>query len=436
MPKLNLPKFYLTRSATLTESPMLTRLRAERESALDFVSTTVDNAEGRDLSPTELETLDRSKTRVGEIDAQIKPLADFEQLRAASAAGSQAYRPTGGQPVGAGAQVRNREFEYESAGHVLVDTIRSALGDTDALARIESNGMHITDGHLTRAAAPLNTTVEIPGIMPKPIQGAILSDLDAARPFVQSVGPQDMGSIPGKTFSRPIITQHVKVAAQAGELVELENRQFKIDGIDFSKVTRGGWAEISYQSIDWSLPSMWNALLADFQDEYAIDSEEFAVGVFDTAVTETGAIDLSTAVVPTFAEIVTAMYAGAAAVYTVRRQLAKLKIWQSVDQWAAYGAVIDATKVAATNAQAEAGGFGGSMLNVPRVVVPALPAGTTIIGPSDRVEVYENRIGFLQAISPKVLGIELAYGGNVAAGVLVKTGGVSPFFRITPGTGI
>ena len=436
-----LPAFYLTRSVNAPESPMLTRLRDERADTLEFVERTVEQANGdsRDLSDTEQETLTRSRTRVAALDKQIKPLAEFDALKRANADSSSRFRATGapaGGGQGLGAQLTPRPFEYESAGHVLVDTIRSAIGDTDALARIESNGMHITDGHLTRAAAPLNTTVEIPGIMPKPIQGAILSDLDASRPFIQSVGPQDMGSIPGKSFSRPIITSHVSVAAQADELVELANRQFKIDGIDFSKVTRGGWAEISYQSIDWSAPSMWNALLTDFQDEYAIDSEGFAVGVFNTAVTLTGSIHLSTPVVPTFAEIVTALYTGAASVYAVRQQLAKLKIWQSVDQWSAYGAVIDATKAGNTNAKVEAGAFGGSMLDVPRLVVPALPAGTTIIGPADRFEVYENRIGFLQAISPKVLGIELAYGGNVAAGQLVTVGGVSPFFRITPGTGV
>lgn len=70
------------------------------------------------------------------------------------------------------------------------------------------------------------------------------------------------------------------------------------------------------------------------------------------------------------------------------------------------------------------------MLTVPRVVVPAMTTGTTIIGPADRFEVYENRVGFLSVVAPKVMGTEIAYGGDLAVGGLTPVGGTIPFFRI------
>jgi hypothetical protein len=41
-----------------------------------------------------------------------------------------------------------------------------------------------------------------------------------------------------------------------------------------------------------------------------------------------------------------------------------------------------------------------------------------MVGRTDRYEAYEERLGFLSAVEPKLLGVELAYGGYFAANVL------------------
>jgi len=420
-----LPAFYLTRSAQAVESPMLTRLREERATALQFVEQTVSGAEtqSRDLSTTELETLERSKKRVAELDAQIKPLAEFDALRAASAAASNQFRPTQGGQAGQGtsaAFVSARAFDYQKPGQIFADCARAIKdGDVDARARLESAGLTIIDNTLVRATAPNQTTDEVPGLMPKAVIGSILSDIDASRPFIQSIGAQDMGNIPGRTFTRPYVKQHVTTGQQDSELDELENRQLIIKGTDFTKVTRGGWANISYQTLNYPVGDVWQMLLQDFMDVYGQDSEDAAVAAFDAAVPTASPIDLTND--PTLKEIIKVLYAGARAVYAVRRNLTKLCVWQSLDEWEVYGAVIDeANAKGNTPAVANATTFSSpqSMLGVPRVVVPGLPDGTTIIGSRDRVEVYENRYGFLSAVQPKVIGIELAYGGDIATGVL------------------
>ena len=71
--------------------------------------------------------------------------------------------------------------------------------------------------------------------------------------------------------------------------------------------------------------------------------------------------------------------------------------------------------------------FAGSILKFPRIMVPGLPAGTVVVGRKNQFEFYEERIGLLSAIVPRVLGVEIAYGGYMAAGFL----DASTFAKIT-----
>jgi hypothetical protein len=63
----------------------------------------------------------------------------------------------------------------------------------------------------------------------------------------------------------------------------------------------------------------------------------------------------------------------------------------------------------------------GNLLKLPRTVVPSFPAGTIIIGASRWSEVYEERIGLLQAVNPSILGVQIAYGGYVAYNTIKPT---------------
>lgn len=428
--KPDLPEFYLTRSAQVAESPMLTRLRDEREQTLEFVERTVGQAETdqRDLSDTEKETLVRSKTRVAELDAQIKPLAEFDALKRANADSSARFRPTGTPAAqtgaqGLGAQLKSREYEYKSVGEFMADVAMSS-DNPDAAHRLESAGLtRNSEGFLTRAAGDIPTS-GLTGTMPAPIVGSILNNIDASRPFIASIGALDMGSISGKTFSRPVITQNTLSAEQTAELGALGSRSLVIEDVDFTKKTRGASVMVPRQAIDWTSPAVWGALMQDIQDSYAIDSEEAVVAAFSTSIPTTGQdVELTTAsgATPSLGEIIAALYGAASAVYTSRKSLSSLKIWQSVDQWSLYGAVIDtaAANSGSQTPQSQVNGFVPSLLQTPRIVVPSLAAGTTIVGPADRVEVYEQRIGFLSAIKPSVLGVEMAYGGYVASGTLL-----------------
>jgi hypothetical protein len=431
---------------------MIDRLEQERTDKLDFVEKTIEsaNAEGRDLVDAEKRNLEAARDRVKELDEQLAPLHEFEDLRSASRAGAAQYRPgatpSGDQGRGLGAQTAARGHEYRSMGEIMADAWRAKTSDdTEASRRLESIGRGVVNGTLQvldqgtarsiddtfvrtlsyeeRAAAPHITTTEIPGLMPVSIVGPVINDIDAERPFLSSIGVKDLGGIPGKTFSRPIVSEHVQMGTQAAEKDELADGQFKVDDVDFVKSTEGGWANVSRQSIDWSSPAMWDALLRDFQDIYAQHTENKAADAFVTAVQlgDVLATVAATGTNPTIAELITALYGGAVQTYNGSKKLPN-HVWMSLDMWSQLGITMDVA--AATTAGAGIGTNSlqnlqqGGVLSLPRTVVPSFPASTLIIGRKERAEAYEDRLGFLSAVEPKVLGVQLAYGGYFAFNVL------------------
>jgi hypothetical protein len=427
-------------------NPVLDRLRAQRDEQIQFIEQTLSKVEeeSRDLVDAEKRNLETTRDRIKQLDEQIKPLEEFEGLREAHRSQTPAPRsPSSASPA---AQTAQRGHEYRSMGEIMADAWRvKHEEDGEAKRRLESIGRGVVNGNLAvvdqgaarsvddtyvrsltseaRAVAPHITTVEIPGLMPVSIVGPVINDIDASRPFLNSIGVKDLGGIKGKTFSRPIVTEHVQMGTQAAEKDELTDGQFKVSDVDFTKSTEGGWANVSRQSIDWSSPAMWDALLQDFQDIYAQHTENKAADAFVTAV-QTGTV-LDTAAAtgtnPTIAELIAALYGGAVQTYTGSSKLPN-HVWMSLDMWTQLGITMDVA--AATTAGQGIGTNSlqnlqqGGVLSLPRTVVPSFPAGTLIIGRTDRAEAYEDRLGFLSAVEPKVLGVQLAYGGYFAFNVL------------------
>ena len=414
-------------------NPVLERLLADRDTQVRFIDETLARVETeeRDLVDAERNNLTAARERIQELDAQIEPLEQFEELRNAHRSSSAGY--SGGRSSSSSddrrsaAHTRPRGPEYRTAGEVIVDRIKAHDGDADARDRLR-------DANLTRDAAwaagesravAHQTTDETPGLLPEPIVGAIDNDLDAARPFMASVGVKALNS-PGKTFERPVVTQHTQVGEQTAEKAELPSRPLIISGVPFAKRTFGGALNISRQDIDWTSPSAWDAVLSDLQEQYALETENAAADTFAAAVTGTTELETAAGADPTLAELSAGFYGAAAAAYGGVKRLPD-HVWMSLDMWAAYGPTLDAA--AASNFNGPGAGnsssvssFEGQVMRLPRTVVPSLPNGTIIVGVKSKVEVYEERIGLLQAVQPSVLGIEVAYGGYMAAGVLRAAG--------------
>lgn len=428
-------------------NPVLARLQRERDTQIEFCDRLLaeverhdngDGTKGRDLSETEKANLESSRKRIGELDNQIKPLKEFDELRGAHQQTTSRFTPTGGgdpAPAGSGmgATTTDREHKYRSTGEFLADVYKaSGVGMRNnklrlsrdavdaAAARLRSHGLSVEGEILSRAAEPHNTTDEVPGLLPTSIVGPIMSDVDAARPFISSIGAKDLGGIPGLTFERPTITQHVQVAKQANEKDEVANRQFIVGGIPFTKDTYGGWANVSRQSIDWTSPGVWDALMTDFIEQYGLETENAAADAFAASVTQEQELTTAVAGMPTLQELLVALYGAAAKSYQGSGRLPDT-IWASLDQWALMGPIIDhlkATTAGDGGGDSSMGSFAGNLLRTDRIVVPSFPAGTLIVGVKSRTEVYEDRFGFLSVIQPRVFGVEVAYGGSMASGTV------------------
>lgn len=433
-------------------SPMLQRLYDERQQCIDFVDQTIAgaNTEGqqRDLSQTEQETLQRQRDRITALDAQITPIEDFEQLRSAGNAAASNYRPTqagtpqdGSTPLGA--HTEPVPHLYRTRGHVMVDQLR-ALGsirpgdrpDPEARDRLISAGVvydgmnpqdyerattahaRSVDRYMSQERA-VNITTDTPGILPTPIVGSVMSDLDASRPFISSIGAQAMDGIPGKTFSRPLVTQHTAAGKQTteGTATGIGSQKLLINGINFNKETWGNYLEVSRQEIDWTSPAAWNAILTDMDEIYGSTTENAVADAFAAAIV-VSVENPGAGAAATLKDWITALYSAAALAYAGAGRLPD-GIWMSLDQWSTMGPLIESQ--VSTNQQpgsSSVGSFVGDLLKLPRYVVPSFPTGTLIIGARRWTEVYEERLGLLQAVKPSTLGVEIAVGGYVAYNTL------------------
>jgi hypothetical protein len=419
-------------------NPMIDNLMQERTSLLDLCEQATRNAMedgNRDLSDLESKLIGDNQARVAKIDAQLKLISDMDKQRAAGDDAAKEYfqaaenRGQGGerQPTagnGLGARTAPRAGDYITAGDVIVDQLRAVghMGsgrDGEARDRLKGANLDLLD----EARAIVNeTTANVPGLLPKPIIGEIVNQIDDKRPFISSIGAKDLGGVPGKVFSRPIVTQHVAVGQQVTEKTELASQQFVVGSVDFTKNTYGGSLDVSRQVIDWTSPAAWNAILIDLQRIYGKFTENRAADDFATAIV--AEVEIDSTIADPFLRFARALYGAAALVYGSVEELPN-HIWMSLDMWAFYGPLIDQwTRQTANNGGGPVAGsssptnFGGNVLDFPRTVVPSFPSGQLIVGVKELTEVYEDRIGLLTAVEPKLLGVEIAYGGYMANGTL------------------
>jgi len=278
----------------------------------------------------------------------------------------------------------------------------------------------------TRVVADQKTT-DTTGILPTPIVGAVVDLIDANRPLISSLGgAKGLGGIPGSTFTRPKITQHVTVGVQSGEKTQLSSQKMTIAPVTFTKATYGGTVDISRQDIDWTSPSAWDILVRDLAQVYSVQTETAVAAAFKAASTAT-AVTVATNDLKGWT---IALYTAAMHSYQASFMMPD-RIWCSLDVWAALGSLVDVARVVLPqNTTDEMGApgtstlasFRGDLLGVPRIVVPTFAAGTCMVGNSSLYEVYEEVIGLLSVVEPSILGVQVAYGGYVAFGTLSATG--------------
>jgi len=182
------------------------------------------------------------------LNEEITPVEEKQEMSEVTAPAVEATIPTA--PIFAAAK---KEFVLPSAGEYMA--AYHIGGDT--FANINKAVAEYTASKKTalQAAAGDVLTTDTAGLLPVPVLGPLVQDLNFIRPVVEALGARaypDGGA--QKTFVRPTITTHTSVAAQANELGAASATTMVIASNTVSKTTLAGQVTLSVQDIDFTSP--------------------------------------------------------------------------------------------------------------------------------------------------------------------------------------
>jgi HK97 family phage prohead protease len=349
---------------------------------------------------------------------ETEPTQENETMSEATVPAVEATIPTAPIP----AQPK-REFKLPTAGefmaayHIGGDTFQNmnkAVAEFSASQRTS-----------LQAAAGDVLTSDTPGLLPVPVLGPLVQDLNFLRPVVEAVGARsypDGGR--SKTFTRPTITTHTSVASQSTELSAVSATTMVIAANSVTKTTLAGQVSLSAQDISFTSPEAMSLILNDLMGEYMIASDNLAADNLLSAANSSGVWD------GTVADLLKSIYDSAKDVSTNRNWM-PTHMFVSVDVWSQLGQLVDTTNrpifpfigAGLTGQNALGGGSATSWNGTPlglQLVVDSNFADKTMIitrvgqGQGDAYEFYESIQGLLSVDTPSTLGKTMSFHGYVS----------------------
>lgn len=352
------------------------------------------------------------------LNEEVTPVEEKQEMSEVTAPAVEATIPTA--PIFAQAK---KEFVLPSAGEYMA--AYHIGGDT--FANINKAVAEYTASKKTalQAAAGDVLTTDTPGLLPVPVLGPLVQDLNFVRPVVNALGARaypDGGA--SKTFVRPTITTHTSVAAQANELGAASATTMVIASNSVSKTTLTGQVTLSVQDIDFTSPAAMQLILNDLMGEYMIASDNFAADALLAAANSSGVWD------GTPEDLLKSIYDAANDVASGRNWM-PTHLFVSVDVWAQLGQLVDSSKrplfpfigagLTGQNALGElnAGSWNGTPMGLQLVVDSNFAAKTMIVtrvgqGQGDAFEFYESIRGLMSVEQPSVLGRQMSFHGYVS----------------------
>jgi HK97 family phage prohead protease len=351
------------------------------------------------------------------LNEEVVPEQEIEPMSEVTVPAVEATIPTA--PIFAQAK---REFvlptagEFMAAYHIGGDTFKNmnaAVAEYSASKRTA-----------LQAAAGDVLTTDTPGLLPVPVLGPLVQDLNFLRPVVDAVGARaypDSGQ--SKTFIRPTITTHTSVASQS-ELGSASATTMVIASNSISKTTLAGQVTLSVQDIDFTSPAAMQLILNDLMGEYMIASDNLAADNLLTAANSSGVWD------GTVADLLKSVYDSAVDISS-NRNWTPTHMFVSPDVWGQLGQLADTTGrpvfpfigAGLTGQNALGGGqassWNGNPLGLQLVVDSNFAAKTMIItrvgqGAGDAYEFYESIRGLMSVEQPSVLGRNMSFHGYVS----------------------
>ena len=352
------------------------------------------------------------------LNEEVVPEQEIEPMSEVTAPAVEATIPTA--PIFAQAK---KEFVLPSAGEYMA--AYHIGGDT--FSNINKAVAEYTASKKTalQAAAGDVLTTDTPGLLPVPVLGPLVQDLNFLRPVVEAVGARaypDNGQ--QKTFIRPTITTHTSVAAQSPELSAVSATTMVIASNSVAKTTLAGQVTLSVQDIDFTSPAAMQLILNDLMGEYMIASDNLAADNLLTAATSSGVWD------GTVADLLKSVYDSAVDISN-GRNWTPTHMFVSPDVWGQLGQLADTTGrpvfpfigagLTGQNAlgNATASSWNGNPLGLQLVVDSNFAAKTMIItrvgqGQGDAYEFYESIRGLMSLENPSTLGRNMSFHGYVS----------------------
>jgi len=350
-----------------------------------------------------------------ETEPEIEEIEEMEPVPAPEAV--EAAIPTA--PIFASAK---REFVLPSAGEFMA--AYHIGGDTFANMNKAVAEFSASQRTALQAAAGDVLTTDTPGLLPVPVLGPLVQDLNFLRNTVNAVGARaypDNGQ--QKTFVRPTITTHTSVAS-ASELAAVSATTMVIASNSVSKTTLAGQVTLSVQDIDFTSPAAMQLILNDLMGEYMIASDNLCADNLLTAATSSGVWD------GTVADLLKSVYDSAVDISN-GRNWTPTHMFVSPDVWGQLGQLADTTGrpvfpfigAGLTGQNALGGGnassWNGTPLGLQLVVDSNFAAKTMIItrvgqGQGDAYEFYESIRGLMSVEQPSVLGRNMSFHGYVS----------------------
>ena len=352
------------------------------------------------------------------LNEEVVPEQEIEPMSEVTAPAVEATIPTA--PIFAQAK---KEFVLPSAGefmaayHIGGDTFKNMNAAVAEYSASKKTAL--------QAAAGDVLTTDTPGLLPVPVLGPLVQDLNFLRPVVEAVGARaypDSGQ--SKTFIRPTITTHTSVAAQSPELSAVSATTMVIASNSVAKTTLAGQVTLSVQDIDFTSPAAMQLILNDLMGEYMIASDNLAADNLLTAATSSGVWD------GTVADLLKSVYDSAVDISS-GRNFTPTHMFVSPDVWGQMGQLADTTGrpvfpfigagLTGQNAlgNATASSWNGNPLGLQLVVDSNFAAKTMIItrvgqGQGDAYEFYESIRGLMSLENPSTLGRNMSFHGYVS----------------------
>ena len=178
----------------MARSVVLQRLIDERNQLVDTIESVLAQVEGRDLTDAEQAVLEHTRERIKELDAQIKPLEDYEAVR-------DAHHDTQRQELGRGAEASEQMIRVPAqprrvdGGDRAPSTAPPASSSSTSCGpRDHGPGVDPTRSRGPGVRGPVvadQKTADTTGILPTPIVGQVVNLIDANRPLITSPGRGD-----------------------------------------------------------------------------------------------------------------------------------------------------------------------------------------------------------------------------------------------------